>query len=118
MATVKWDWLGDPLALDLVNTVRRRGWDNTELIGSPADLREWLDRPHNPADRHQGAARPPRGHLAQYLQPGRLPPPQPARQPGPVRLPPGPIKIIPGICRREPRFHGASPFRYRQATLV
>jgi len=45
MATVKWDWLGDPLALDLVNTVRRRGWDNTELIGSPADLREWLGRP-------------------------------------------------------------------------
>jgi predicted RNA-binding Zn ribbon-like protein len=44
MAVVRWDWLGDPLALDLVNTVRRRGWQYTELIGSPSDLREWLDR--------------------------------------------------------------------------
>ena len=47
MAPVKWDWLGDPLALDLVNTIRRRGWQYTELIGSPADLREWLGREQN-----------------------------------------------------------------------
>jgi predicted RNA-binding Zn ribbon-like protein len=44
MAIVRWSWLGDPLAIDLVNTVRRRGWQYTELIGSPADLRDWLDR--------------------------------------------------------------------------
>jgi predicted RNA-binding Zn ribbon-like protein len=44
VAAVKWDWLGDRLAIDLVNTVRRRGWQYTELIGSPADLRDWLGR--------------------------------------------------------------------------
>jgi predicted RNA-binding Zn ribbon-like protein len=44
MAIVRWSWLGDPLAIDLVNTVRRRGWQFTELIKSPDDLREWLDR--------------------------------------------------------------------------
>lgn len=44
MAIVRWSWLGDPLAIDLVNTVRRRGWQFTELIQSPDDLRDWLDR--------------------------------------------------------------------------
>jgi predicted RNA-binding Zn ribbon-like protein len=44
MAIVRWSWLGDPLAIDLVNTVRRRGWQYTELIRSPDDLRDWLDR--------------------------------------------------------------------------
>jgi predicted RNA-binding Zn ribbon-like protein len=44
MAIVRWSWLGDPLAIDLVNTVRRRGWQFTELIESPDDLRDWLDR--------------------------------------------------------------------------
>jgi predicted RNA-binding Zn ribbon-like protein len=43
MAIVKWSWLGDPLAIDLANTVRRRGWRYTELIRSPADLGDWLD---------------------------------------------------------------------------
>lgn len=44
MAIVRWSWLGDRLAIDLVNTVRRRGWRFTELIQSPDDLRDWLDR--------------------------------------------------------------------------
>jgi predicted RNA-binding Zn ribbon-like protein len=44
MAIVRWSWLGDPLAIDLVNTVRRRGWQFTELIRAPDDLRGWLDR--------------------------------------------------------------------------
>ena len=44
MAIVRWSWLGDALALDLVNTVRRRGWRFTELIESPDDLRDWLGR--------------------------------------------------------------------------
>ena len=44
MAIVKWSWLGDRLAIDLVNTIRRRGPHYTELITSPADLRGWLGR--------------------------------------------------------------------------
>lgn len=44
MTVVRWSWLGDRLALDAANTVRRRGWRYTELITSPADLLEWLTR--------------------------------------------------------------------------
>jgi predicted RNA-binding Zn ribbon-like protein len=43
MAVVLWSWLGDLLALDFVNTVRRRGPTYTELLTSPADLVVWLD---------------------------------------------------------------------------
>ena len=43
MTVVQWSWLGDPLAVDVANTVRRRGWRQTELIRSPADLQAWLD---------------------------------------------------------------------------
>jgi predicted RNA-binding Zn ribbon-like protein len=38
-----WSWLGDPLAIDLANTVRRRGSRYTDLINNPADLRVWLE---------------------------------------------------------------------------
>lgn len=44
MTVARWSWLGDRLALDVANTVRRRGWHYTELITSPADLRVWLAR--------------------------------------------------------------------------
>jgi predicted RNA-binding Zn ribbon-like protein len=44
MAVVLWSWLGDRLALDFVNTVRRRGPTYVELLTSPADLAGWLDR--------------------------------------------------------------------------
>ena len=44
MTVIRWSWLGDPLAIDAANTVRRRGWRYRELISSPADLRAWLDR--------------------------------------------------------------------------
>jgi hypothetical protein len=44
MTVALWSWLGDRLALDVANTVRRRGWRYTELITSPADLRGWLAR--------------------------------------------------------------------------
>jgi predicted RNA-binding Zn ribbon-like protein len=37
-----WDWLGDDLAIDLANTVRRRGDREAELIADPDDLRAWL----------------------------------------------------------------------------
>jgi predicted RNA-binding Zn ribbon-like protein len=37
----RWSWLGEPLAIDFANTVRRRGGDYTELLGSGADLRAW-----------------------------------------------------------------------------
>jgi predicted RNA-binding Zn ribbon-like protein len=43
MTVGRWSWLGDRLALDAANTVRRRGWRYIELITSPDDLRAWLD---------------------------------------------------------------------------
>jgi predicted RNA-binding Zn ribbon-like protein len=43
MTVARWSWLGDRLAIDVANTVRRRGWRYIELITSPADLRTWLD---------------------------------------------------------------------------
>jgi predicted RNA-binding Zn ribbon-like protein len=43
VTVIRWSWLGDPLAVDVANTVRRRGWRYRELITSPADLRDWLD---------------------------------------------------------------------------
>ena len=43
MTVARWNWLGDRLALDAANTVRRRGWRYTVLITCPADLRDWLD---------------------------------------------------------------------------
>ncbi len=46
MTITRWSWLGDPLAIDVANTVRRRGWRYIELITSPADLRAWLDHEH------------------------------------------------------------------------
>jgi predicted RNA-binding Zn ribbon-like protein len=43
MTVARWSWLGDPLAIDAANTVRRRGWRYIELITQPADLRAWLE---------------------------------------------------------------------------
>jgi predicted RNA-binding Zn ribbon-like protein len=43
MTVARWSWLGDPLAIDVANTVRRRGRRYIELITQPADLRAWLD---------------------------------------------------------------------------
>jgi predicted RNA-binding Zn ribbon-like protein len=40
----RWSWLGDPLAVDLANTVRRRGWTYVDLLATPHDLADWLDR--------------------------------------------------------------------------
>ena len=40
---MRWSWLGDRLAIDVANTVRRRGWRYIELITSPADLRAWQE---------------------------------------------------------------------------
>ncbi len=47
MTVARWSWLGDRLALDAANTVRRRGWRYRELITSPADLQAWLDHQHS-----------------------------------------------------------------------
>jgi predicted RNA-binding Zn ribbon-like protein len=41
---VRWDWLGEPLAIDFANTVRRRGADYEELLRDPADLVDWARR--------------------------------------------------------------------------
>jgi predicted RNA-binding Zn ribbon-like protein len=43
MTVARWSWLGDHLAIDTANTVRRRGWRYLELIRSPADLGAWLE---------------------------------------------------------------------------
>ena len=44
MPPERWSWLGEPLAVDFANTVRRRGADYTELLSSGADLRAWAAR--------------------------------------------------------------------------
>jgi peptide deformylase len=38
---VAWDWLGEPLAIDFANTVRRRGARYEELLRRPGDLVAW-----------------------------------------------------------------------------
>lgn len=43
MTEKKWNWLGDHLAVDLANTVRRQGDVMAELLNEPADLAEWLE---------------------------------------------------------------------------
>jgi predicted RNA-binding Zn ribbon-like protein len=43
MTVARWSWLGDRLAIDVANTVRRRGWRYIDLITSPADLGAWLE---------------------------------------------------------------------------
>ncbi len=39
-----WEWLGDRLAVDAANTVRRRHDDYVDLLGAPADLLAWATR--------------------------------------------------------------------------
>jgi predicted RNA-binding Zn ribbon-like protein len=61
----RWSWLGEPLAIDFANTVRRRGSDYTELLSSGADLRAWAqheasrvpDPPEYTADTRLGEVR-------------------------------------------------------------
>jgi predicted RNA-binding Zn ribbon-like protein len=36
-----WDWLGEPLAVDFANTVRRSGWRYRELLENGADVATW-----------------------------------------------------------------------------
>jgi predicted RNA-binding Zn ribbon-like protein len=36
-----WDWLGDPLAVDFANTVRREGTSYRELLRTGADVATW-----------------------------------------------------------------------------
>jgi predicted RNA-binding Zn ribbon-like protein len=43
MAVARWSWLGEPLAIDVANTVRRRGLRYIEHVRSPEDLRAWLE---------------------------------------------------------------------------
>jgi predicted RNA-binding Zn ribbon-like protein len=37
----RWSWLGEPLAIDFANTVRRHGLEYVEYLGEPGDLVEW-----------------------------------------------------------------------------
>jgi predicted RNA-binding Zn ribbon-like protein len=39
-----WDWLGEPLAVDFANTVRRSGWHYRELLEGGADVASWSQR--------------------------------------------------------------------------
>jgi predicted RNA-binding Zn ribbon-like protein len=43
-STELWDWLGDPLAVDFANTVRREGTSYRELLRSGADVATWCAR--------------------------------------------------------------------------
>jgi predicted RNA-binding Zn ribbon-like protein len=51
MAALTWDWLEGFPALDLANTVKRVGWQERELLRTPADLDSWLDAAALPAPR-------------------------------------------------------------------
>jgi hypothetical protein len=37
----RWSWLGEPLAIDFANTVRRQGLEYVELLDSPRELVVW-----------------------------------------------------------------------------
>jgi predicted RNA-binding Zn ribbon-like protein len=37
----RWSWLGEPLAIDFANTVRRRGLEYVEFLDSPRELAVW-----------------------------------------------------------------------------
>lgn len=38
-----WYWLGEPLAADVANTLRRRGYERTDELTGPEAMRSWLD---------------------------------------------------------------------------
>src|SRR4051812_37715467 len=38
-----WDWLGDPLAVDFANTLKRRGADHVDLLAAGEDLERWCE---------------------------------------------------------------------------
>jgi predicted RNA-binding Zn ribbon-like protein len=40
----RWSWLGEPLAIDFANTVRRHGLEYVECLDSPRELVEWARR--------------------------------------------------------------------------
>lgn len=42
-----WDWLGQPLALDFANTVRRDGSRYRELLRTGTDVADWAERQHD-----------------------------------------------------------------------
>ncbi|PZF81107.1 CGNR zinc finger domain-containing protein [Jiangella anatolica] len=57
----RWSWLGDRLALDFANTVRRRGDHYVEYLATPDDLRDWLAAEAGrvpPVDTHDAGAFP------------------------------------------------------------
>ena len=39
----RWDWLGEHLAVDVANTVRRRGMEYVDLLDGPDALVEWIE---------------------------------------------------------------------------
>jgi predicted RNA-binding Zn ribbon-like protein len=41
-----WDWLGEPLPVDVANTIRRHGMIYVELWRTGADVVEWAHRQH------------------------------------------------------------------------
>lgn len=49
--TPSWTWLDGHPALDLVNTVKRIGWRERDMLTSPAHLDSWLDAAALPAPR-------------------------------------------------------------------
>lgn len=51
MVASTWDWLGADPALDLVNTVKRVGGRERDLLRTVADLDSWLDAAALPAPR-------------------------------------------------------------------
>lgn len=50
MAGRRWSWLGDPLALDVANTVERRGQVTQELWATGTDVSTWVELEHDRLD--------------------------------------------------------------------
>ncbi len=105
---MRWSWLGDPLALDFVNTVRRRGMRYVELLAQPADLQEWLrleagrvDWPHTVDATTLGVVLPLRDRALALLRA--------AAAGGP--LPPDAVAELNAVARQHPtvRLVGATP---------
>jgi hypothetical protein len=52
--TSAWDWLGEPLAVDFANTVKRRGSRYVELLRDGADVAAWCARERGRVPRLDG----------------------------------------------------------------
>ena len=68
-----WEWLGEPLAMDFANTIKRRGAEDVDWLRTPADLEEWARLTPSDVPIPAGAGRLDavhafRGHVRRFLR--------------------------------------------------